>query len=103
MGDIVHMRGEGGSVIPMELPFPEHIADRVAKGHIVRVHPDGSPWTDDPAPAAGPEVAEGHDGGPTRPKPAEAKATWVAYAETLGMPHDEADAMTKADLIKRFG
>ncbi len=42
-------RGEGGSVIAMDLPLPESIAERVAKGLILRVDEDGNPWTEDAA------------------------------------------------------
>lgn len=98
MGDIVHMRGEGGSIIPMEPPFPEHIAARVATGHIVRVNPDGSDWTDEPVPT---DVDTLDRVNP--PKPAAAKADWVAYAQSQGMFHDDADAMTKAALVEKYG
>lgn len=47
----LYIRGEGGSVIPMDLPLPEDIAQRYASGALVRVNADGSDWTE-PAPAA---------------------------------------------------
>lgn len=31
------------------------------------------------------------------------KSEWVDHAVAQGMDRDEADAMTKADLVKRFG
>jgi hypothetical protein len=37
------------------------------------------------------------------PLPRAPKADWVAHAQTQGMTVDEADAMTKAQLIERFG
>ena len=42
----------------------------------------------------------GHDGPP--PKTA-TKDAWVDYAESKGMPRDEADALSKADLIQALG
>lgn len=48
----LYVRGEGGSVIGMDLPLPEGIAQRYASGAIVRVNADGSDWVDAlPAPA----------------------------------------------------
>lgn len=46
----LYIRGEGGSVIPMDLPLPEDIAQRYASGALVRVNVDGSDWVE-PAPA----------------------------------------------------
>jgi hypothetical protein len=51
MSDL-YVRGEGGSIIPMDLPLPEDIAQRYDSGALVRVNADGSPWVDaPPAPA----------------------------------------------------
>ncbi len=132
----VWMLGEGGSVILMDLPLPFEIARRVAKGQIVRVNEDGSPYEpsdDDPAlvpeteaerierekadalefsrlkqenPDADPaELAVQADSTaePVKPKPVEAKGVWVHYAQSQGMSHEDADAMTKAQLIEKFG
>lgn len=145
-GDVetIWVRGEGGSIIEMELPLPEPIGERLAKGQIVRVNEDGGlyePSDDDPElvlesdkdrqerehlagleyarlkhehPEVDPidlrdEAAELHgdvipeDAPGPRPKPAAPKGDWVAYAESMGMDHDEADAMTKVQLLERFG
>jgi hypothetical protein len=64
MTDTIHVRGEGGSVIAMDLPLPEGIVQRYNAGLIVRVHPDGSPWTETPAQA---------EAEPAAPKPAARK------------------------------
>jgi hypothetical protein len=42
--ETVWMRGEGGSVIAMDLPLPHMIAQRVNSGEIVRVNKDGSDY-----------------------------------------------------------
>lgn len=42
----LYIRGEGGSVIPMDLPLPEDIAQRYASGALVRVNADGSDWVE---------------------------------------------------------
>lgn len=52
-----------------------------------------------PEPAPTP-AAPAQDGPPARNDP---KDDWIAYAVTQGLSHDEADGMTKADLVDRFG
>lgn len=92
MAETIHVRGEGGSVIPMDLPLPEGVAERLAKGLLRRVNPDGSPYRE---PAAEPE------GPPPQNAP---KADWVGYAVRAGgLSAEEAEAMTKADLVEMFG
>lgn len=39
-----YIRGEGGDIIPMDLPLGEGIPGRLASGALVRVNPDGSPY-----------------------------------------------------------
>lgn len=90
-----HFRAEGGTVFEMDLPLSEVMAYKLARRELVRVNADGTDYTppadeDEPVP-----------GGP--PKPAAAKPEWVGYAVTQGMSLDDADAMTKNDLIERFG
>lgn len=40
---------------------------------------------------------------PNRPSPSAKKADWVEYAETKGMPAEDAEAHTRAELIEQFG
>lgn len=94
----IFVRGEGGSVFKMDLPLPEAIEERLAKGHIVRVqNEDGDPYVEG---ADAPKVPE-----PPKERPAlsAAKPVWVAWAGVQGMPLDEAEALTKDDLIAKFG
>jgi len=97
MADTIHVRGEGGTVIAMDLPLPSHIEKRMVRGQIVRVNPDGSQYT-----GAGDE-----DGAPvaltSRPAQSASKDAWVGWAVTNGARPDDAEAMTKADLIDKFG
>jgi hypothetical protein len=72
----------------MTLPLPEAIADRLQKGYLRQVNPDGSPVD---------EVAA-----KTRPAAASPKAEWVGWAVHNGMTPDDAEAMTKADLVEKF-
>jgi hypothetical protein len=39
----------------------------------------------------------------TRPKTTDNKPDWVAYALTQGAVEDEAEAMTKAELVAKYG
>jgi len=94
MGDSIHVKGEGGAVIKMDLPLPEAIEHRLSKGYLQRVNVDGSPYTDAPT---------------TRPPVNASKADWVGWsvAESgrRGTPitPDAADALTKQDLIEAYG
>lgn len=65
MAETIYVRGEGGSVIAMDLPLADGIKQRFDAGHIVRVNPDGSDFVE-PAPAV-PEKA------PAKPRRAPAK------------------------------
>ena len=110
MADSVWMRGEGGSVIKMDLPLPEAIQQRVDAGMIVRVNEDGSAWSDstpeptpEPASEDAAELAR-DDVGPVRPERANPKSRWVEYAQLVSdLTREEAEALTKAELISRFG
>ena len=42
MVETIHIMGEGGVVHPHDLPLPEGIAGRLARGHLRRVNPDGT-------------------------------------------------------------
>lgn len=47
--------------------------------------------------------ASGGDGAPEKPKQVAPKADWVDYAVSEGLDRDEAEAMTKAELIEQYG
>lgn len=89
--ETVYLRGESGTVIPHDLPLPEGVVWRMSKGYITQVNADGSPLTDAPA--------------VERPAATAAKPAWVAYAVSVdsNLSPDDADAMTKADLIEKYG
>ncbi|MFH8797059.1 hypothetical protein [Streptomyces sp. NPDC017941] len=106
MAHSIHVRGEGGQIIKMDLPLPEPIADRLTKGLLRRVNADGSPYT-----GTGPGAPDGESGGPQgsaltegrTPRPAQnaRKAEWVGWAAGVhGMDPEQADAMSKADLME---
>lgn len=118
MVESIYVRGEGGSIVLMDLPLPESIQQRFDAGLIVRVNEDGSLWSDEPAKPVKPAHVEteaeakarvdAEDDrrplGPQRPSQAAAKAQWVDFAElSSDLSHDEAAAMTKAELVERFG
>lgn len=108
MAETIHVQGEGGAVIPMDLPLPEPIDERLKKGLLRRVNADGSPYVGGGVdergrplmPAPGQQVPA-----PPLTQPAKnaAKAEWVGWAVVCGADPEEADGMTKADLIETFG
>lgn len=95
MADSIHILGEGGSVFKMDLPLHEAIAERLAKGYLKRVNPDGTPWMEASEPAV--------------PPPYASKKEWVGWAVAesarRGDPisPDDAEALTKTDLIELYG
>jgi hypothetical protein len=123
-----HFRGAGGTVWEMDLPLRELYGQQLAKGELVRVNADGSPWTGGTTPVqGGEEVAVDPrdleiarlraaleemqapvvpvDDQPKRPADNALKPEWVAYALKVDSKLTEADAeaMTKADLIELYG
>jgi len=93
----VHIMGEGGGVFELSLPLHETIAEKLAKGHIRRVQPDGTPFVEGDRPEGVPALPE------SRPALNAVKAEWVGWAVVQGMKPDEAEGLTKADLVERFG
>lgn len=93
----VHILGEGGGVFKFDLPLHETIAEKLAKGHIRRVQPDGTPYVEGDRPEGVPALPE------SRPALNAVKAEWVGWAVVQGLKPDEAEALTKADLIERYG
>lgn len=105
MPETIYLRGEGGGIHAMDLPLPESIAERLTKGMLQRVNKDGTPYRE---PGPGPEAdKEPEAPTPTLPtaEPAKTahKAEWVGWAVRQGATPEDADGMTKADLIERYG
>lgn len=95
-------RGEGGVVWEMDLPLSEVMQEKVVKGTLRRVDADGMPYVEASEPDEG--GSDLTNGVPPRPPQSAGKAEWVGYAVLVGeMTVDDADAMTKADLIDKFG
>ncbi|WP_369778839.1 hypothetical protein [Streptomyces sp. R33] len=95
MAETIHILGEGGGIHAMDLPLPEGIAERLAKGHLRRVNEDGSPYEEGGPETVAPPVEQ--------PPQSAAKALWVGWAIANGADADEAEAMTKQDLIDAYG
>ena len=101
MADTIYVLGEGGGIWPMDLPLPEAIAQRLERGHLRRVNPDGSPYAEVPT---GPADSVDVPAAPAeRPADSAGKAKWVGWAVAQGASPEDADGMTKTDLIERFG
>lgn len=92
-------RGAGGVTWEMNLPLAEGMADQLTKGYLTRVNADGSPYAE-PAAAGEPPAGE-----PEQPPAVNApKANWIGYAVRVHQVRpDDAEAMTKHDLIEKFG
>lgn len=90
-------KGEGGSVFEMDLPLPEPLQYQVTRGTLRQCNPDGTGLLVDPAEVDGVDLTAGS------PSVRAAKNEWVGYAVAQGMTVDEADAMTKNELIEKFG
>ena len=95
MSNTVHILGEGGGIFEMSLPLSEPIEDRLLKGYLKRVNADGTPFE---------ETAER-----VCPPPYASKGEWVGWAvhasQIAGDPlsPDDAEALTKQDLIELYG
>lgn len=99
----MYVRGEGGSVIGMDRPLPEGIADRIASGLLVRVNADGSPLgsarpsAPSPAPAGGSALTAGVS---PRPPRTATRPAWTTWAQAVhGLTEQQAKDMTKAQLM----
>lgn len=96
MAETIYVRGEGGGIHAMDLPLPEPIMDRLTKGLLRRVNEDGTPY-----------VEREDDGVPTLPteQPVKTapKAEWVGWAVSQGADPEDAEGMTKADLVELYG
>lgn len=92
MGGTAFYRGEGGTIWEMDLPLSEVMQQKVTKGYLKRVNPDGTPYV------------EPVEQAPGRPARTASKAEWVGYAVRAGgVDPDAAEAMTKQDLVETFG
>lgn len=89
MAETIHVRGEGGAVIAMDLPLPEAIQERLTKGLLRRVNADGTPYE---------ELASVQP-----PAKTASKAEWVGWAVSLGAAVEDAEGMTKTDLVEKYG
>lgn len=119
MGEpIGYFRGEGGALLRLALPLPPIMAKQERKGTLRRVNPDGSQYREpEPEPSQeGQEHQEGQEGSdgaeegspepnvpPEPPAQSAPKADWVNHAVASGATEAEAEALTKADLVTRYG
>ena len=96
MSKTIHILGEGGAIFELA---PEAVTqfteDRLLKGYLKRVNADGTPYTEKSA----------------REQPATyaSKAEWVGWAVHISqstespLTPDDAEALTKQDLIEAYG
>jgi hypothetical protein len=131
--EIIYLQASGGGrVRPHSMPLPEALRYQLAKGEVRRVTKDGDVLAGEPTPVQTEEVAddprdleiarlraeleaalepksgppaEPVDDEPERPADSALKGDWVAYALHVdkALSADDAEAMTKADLIELYG
>lgn len=85
-------RTSAGWVLKLTPPLPEAMRNQVTRGDLTRVaNADGGPY-----------IAEAE---PIEPAKAAPKAEWVGWARHVDpdLSADDADAMTKNDLIEKYG
>lgn len=96
MSDTIHFVGEEGAVFTVaSSAVTQFIADRLAKGYLKRVNADGTPYVEDTV--------------RVQPAPYASKAEWVGWAVHISqstdspITPDDAEALTKQDLIELYG
>lgn len=96
MSKTIHILGEGGTIFELAPEaVTQHIADRLAKGYLKRVNADGTPFV---------EKTER-----VQPAPYASKGEWVGWAVHISqstdspITPDDAEALTKQDLIEAYG
>jgi len=103
MAEFAVFRGVGGGLHRFQLPLAPAFAALEAKGLLVR-EDEEPPSAPKPRPKPVDVDGEDADLGPVRPSQASPKAQWVDYAQLVSdLSHDEAQALTKAELVDRFG
>jgi hypothetical protein len=102
MPETIHVKGEGGSVFQMTLPLQPDIAHRLSRGHLRRVNEDGTPWLES-APVTPAEAALVPSLPSERPALSASKGDWVGWAVRCGSTPDDAEILTKTDLIDQYG
>jgi len=88
-------RGEGGAIFEMDLPLSEPLQYQLTRGQLRQVNEDGTPYEAQ-------STMDLVNGDIRRPGKNASKNEWVGYAVSQGMSVNDADAMTKADLIEKF-
>jgi hypothetical protein len=96
MSETIHILGEEGAIFELApSAITQFIADRLSKGYLKRVNADGTPFVEDTV--------------RVQPAPYASKAEWVGWAvhasQSTDSPitPDDADALTKSDLIELYG
>jgi len=96
MSKTIHILGEGGAIFALAPEaVTQFVEDRLLKGYLKRVNADGTPFKEKSDRVA--------------PKTTDSKAAWVGWAEYISqstdspITSDDAEALTKTDLIEMFG
>lgn len=97
---IGHFRGAGNVIWEMDLPLTEAMQNQLVKGYLTRVREDGALYEEPVPEGEDPAVSEVE-----KPPAANAsKSHWIGYAHRVhDVSIDDAEAMTKNDLIELYG
>lgn len=94
-----HYRGESGAVLYLDrAALPEGFSKRIARGDLAPCTPDGSPLPD----PAGEIDDQPPPGTEPLPKRTDRRDDWIQFALRQGMDREQANAMTKGQLIEEF-
>lgn len=94
----IFVQGFAGLPFKLDLPLHEALADQLTKGYLRRVaNLAGDPYVPE---EESPEVAALPE---ERPALDADQKSWVGWAVKNGSTPDDAEALTKTDLIEKFG
>jgi len=115
--ELVQVNEDGSPYEPSEDDpelIPENEQDRLEREHLAGLEyarlkqerPEADPLElrDEAAEEVGDVIPEDAPqvGDDAKPKAYESKAVWVHYAQSQGMSHEDADALTKAQLVEKY-
>lgn len=103
MPDEMWVRGESGALLVFDAAtLHEGIRHRLDRGDLVRVNADGTPWTGQADDDEGDEDDDTPPDAPALPKRTANRQAWTDFAISQGMDREQANNMTKAELITEF-
>lgn len=95
MAETIHVCGESGVVWEMDLPLPEGVAQRLDRGDLTRVNPDGSAVAVEAPAEVDFEVP---------PAKNASREAWADYAVRVhGADVDDLEGLSRNELVELYG